>query len=300
MLKTLPFSALRTLEAVVRLRGFGRAADELNVTQSAVSQQIKQLESWIGTRLLIRRSRQTLPTEAGERLAQATREGVGLITAVCDDLRGAAQEDSKRILVGSPPGFAFLWLLPRLLHFDDQNPQTLVSLSTDPQARDPYSGDADLFISYSAGGFPGLHAELLMTETMSPVCAPQVAQSLTSLDDLANQVILQDQLDSPDFVSNWAYWANESGLALPHFSRTRQYGQANLVVQAAIQGLGIAMGRGPLVADAIAKGKLVHPFPEFVQSQFSYWFVCDHAALKSQKVDVFRSWLHETVQTKDS
>lgn len=293
MLKTLPFNALRTLEAVVRLRGFGRAADELNVTQSAVSQHVKQLEDWLGERLLIRRGRQTLPTEAGERLARATREGFGMVEGICEDLRGASKTQNTGILVGSPPGFAFLWLLPRLLNFDDKNPDISISLSTDPQSRDPSLDEADVFISYSAGGFPGMHAEQLMSEKMSPVCAPKLAAALKTVDDLSAHTILQDNLGTADVASNWDFWAKECDVALPQFHRTRTYGQANLVVQAAAQGLGVAMGRGPLVADAVADGTLVYPFTYYAQSQFSYWFVCAHETLTLKPVQAFRAWLHQ-------
>jgi LysR family glycine cleavage system transcriptional activator len=299
MLKTLPFNALRTLEAVVRLRGFGRAAEELNVTQSAVSQHIRQLEDWLSVRLLIRRGRQTTPTEAGERLASAAREGFGMVEAVCEDLKGSSKTRNAGILVGSPPGFAFVWLLPRLLSFDDTNPDISVSLSTDPQLRDPFLGEADIFISYSTGGFPGLHAELLMAETMSPVCSPRLADGLTSIKDLEKHTILQDNLDAPDAVSNWEFWAKEGGITLPRFQRTRSYGQANLVVQAAAQGLGVAMGRSPIVKDAVKDGSLVYPFQQSAKSQFSYWFVCRHEALKSKSVQAFREWLHEEVAAFD-
>lgn len=291
MLKTLPFNALRTLEAVVRLRGFGRAAGELNVTQSAVSQHVRQLEDWLDQRLLIRKGRQTIPTEAGDRLAQAVRDGFGMVETLCHDLKSAS-ESASGILVGSPPGFAFVWLLPRLLNFDAQNPEISVSLSTDPQARDPALGEADVFISYSAGGFPGLHAERLMTETMSPVCAPKLAERLKTVHDLAHLTILKDTLETSDHGSNWDTWAREQGLTMPRFARSRSYGQANLVVQAAVQGLGVAMGRSPLVNDALANGSLVQPFGISVPSQFSYWFVCRHSALKSPSVQAFRDWLH--------
>lgn len=293
MLKTLPFNALRTLEAVVRLRGFGRAADELNVTQSAVSQHIRHLEDWLGQRLLIRRGRQTLPTDAGERLARATREGFGMVEGICEELRGTSKPQNTGILVGSPPGFAFLWLLPRLLNFDDSNPDVSISLSTDPQSRDPDLSEADVYICYSAGGFPGMHAEQLMNEAMSPVCAPKLAEKLHDVGDLAGHTILRDNLESADMASNWEFWSKECDIALPRFDRTRTYGQANLVVQAAAQGLGVAMGRGPLVADAVAAGTLVYPYPHVAQSQFSYWFVCAHETLASKPVQAFRRWLHE-------
>lgn len=295
MLKTLPFNALRTLEAVVRLRGFGRAATELNITQSAVSQHVKQLEEWLGLALLIRRNRQTIPTQHGEQLAQAARDGFGMVEALCDELRGSSKAKTKGILVGAPPGFAFVWLLPRLLSFEDKSQDIMISLSTDPQARDPFLGEADVFIAYTSGGFPGLHAERLMGETMAPVCSPELAHSLNEISDLAHHTVLRDNLEGLEVQSTWEFWAREVGVTLPNFKRSRQYGQANLVVQAAIQGLGVAMGRGPLVADALADGTLVHPFPNFATSQQSYWVVCTQAALKSDSVVAFRDWLHEEV-----
>lgn len=291
MLKTLPYNALRTLEAVVRLRGFGRAADELNVTQSAVSQHIKQLEDWLGHQLLIRQSPHTLATEYGEQLARAVRDGFGPIAGLCDEMRTTHHVHKHRVLVAAPPGFAFVWLLPRLLDFDNTYPDTPVSLSTDPKSQNPAISDADVIISYATGGFPNMHAEPLMTEQMAPVCAPELATHLTSITDLANHVILEDVLETPAHEPNWSFWAKEVGVSLPTFPRHRKFGQANLVIQAAISGSGIAMGRGPLVEDAIAAGVLVHPFPDFAQSQFSYWFVCKHTALKSKSVQAFHSWI---------
>ncbi len=291
MLKTLPYNALRTLEAVVRLEGFGRAAQDLNVTQSAVSQHVKQLEEWLGHPLLIRRSRQTIPTDQGARLAQAVRAGFGTVQQLCDELRDSKNTEREGLLVATPPGFGFIWLLPRLFRFDAAYPTIPISLSSDPTSQAPNTSDADVILSYSAGGFPKMHAQTLMSETMSPVCAPELAAHIHSVDDIAKHVMLLDTMDIPDHLSSWAFWAKEVGVKLPHSPRTRKFGQANMVVQAAISGSGIAMGRGPLVADALQAGMLVHPFPEFAHSQFSYWFVCKHEALDSPSVLAFRDWL---------
>jgi LysR family glycine cleavage system transcriptional activator len=292
MLRTLPYTALRTLESVVRLRGFSRAADELNVTQSAVSQHVKHLEGWLGRQLVIRQSPQIVPTEDGELLARTIRDGFFAIEALCDELRNAKQTRAAGLLVAAPPGFAFVWLLPRLLHFDEVNPDMPVSLSTDPKSQDPDASAADVIISYGTGNFPSLHAEKLMSERMSPVCSPKLAQALKTPADLANHVILQDTFDGHEHRSMWDFWAKEVQVTLPHFKQARKYGQANMVIQAAINGQGVAMGRGPLVQDAIAAGTLVYPFAQAAQSQLSYWFVCEHDALRSKSVQAFRSWVH--------
>lgn len=291
MLKTLPFGALRTLEAVVRLRGFSRAAEELNVTQSAVSQHVKQLEDWLGARLLVRKGRSVEPTMAGERLALATRDSFASLSRVCDDMRDVSRTSLKGILVASPPGFAFLWLLPRLLRFAEQFPDHPVSLSTDPQSLDTISTEADAVISYGKGQAGAFYAEHLMSERMTPVCSPELAQNLTSIEDLKNNVILFDHLEDGSTLSNWDYWAREVGVTLPKFSRSRTLGQANLVIQAAIDGHGVAMGRSPLIQDAIAKGQLIQPFPQSVASPLGYWFLCPQSALEKKPVMRFLEWL---------
>lgn len=300
MLKTLPFNALRTLESVVRLRGFGRASDELNISQSAVSQHIKQLEVWLGHPLLIRKNPKVIPTDNGMRLAEAAREGFGMVEAVCDSLRDNKATASKRILVGAPPGFAFVWLLPRLLDFSDRHPDIQISLSTDPKSLDPTTSDVDVIVAYSAGGFPLLHSEKLFGERMYPVCAPSLGDSIQTIDDLKKYVILQDGQSETEHLSNWEFWANEVGIKLPTPYQKQIYGQANMVIQAAISGSGIAMGRCPLVIDALKSGQLVRPFSETAESQFSYWFVCSHHNTTSKVVQVFRSWLHEQAQALDA
>ena len=298
MMKLLPFTALRTLEAVVRLRGFGRAAEELNVTQSAVSQHIKSLEGWTGHKLLVRGARKTAATEKGLRLASAVSKGFGEVEAVCDELRDKRQSSNHGVLIASPPGFGFVWLMPRLINFDQDFPGYPVSLSTDIYARDVNAEDTDIMIQYGPEGFSGLHSELLMQETITPVCSPRIAAELHKIDDLSRFTILKDDMQSSGTPPTWDYWAQQSGIKLPDLPRIRKFGQANMVVQAAIKGLGVAMGRTPLICDAIADGTLVCPFPQVAKSQFSYWFVCRQEALKQKPVQAFRHWLHKEVSAQ--
>jgi LysR family glycine cleavage system transcriptional activator len=135
-----------------------------------------------------------------------------------------------------------------------------------------------------------------MTEAMAPVCSPKIAKDLQTPADLVDHVILKDDLGSQEHQSNWEFWAKETGVPLPPFRRTRKYGQANMVIQAAVNGAGIAIGRGPLVESAIQSGTLVYPFDAFAASQSSYWFVCGHDALKSKKIMAFKAWIQEQAQ----
>lgn len=298
MKANLPFAALRTFESVARLRGFGRAAEELGVTQSAVSQQVKAVEEWLGVQLLTRGKGRVGPTGDGERLALAVAAGFGAIATLCHELR-AARGPNPAIGLSCLPGFAVNWLFPRLINFDQRHPDFPVSIMTTatmtPATDDD---DADLAIRYGLGGYSGMHVERLMSERLFPVCAPALLARLPlqSVADLARHTLLYDDIaEVGGTPPTWEYWARELGLTLPRPARTRRFGQSNMVVQAAISGFGVALGREPLVIDALTEGRLVRPFTETVASQFSYWIVCPVEAQASERISAIRTWLHDEV-----
>lgn len=298
MKPNLPFTSLRTFESVARLRGFGRAAEELGVTQSAVSQHVKSLEEWLGLRLLNRGGGRVSPTEEGARLAAAVTEGFGMVTSVCRDLREVGAQDLGLVL-SCLPGFAFNWLFPRLISFDQAHPDLPVSINTSAKLVNFDDEDVDLAIRYGLGDYRGLHVEKLLTETLFPVCSPELLALGPKLDepaDLAGHTLLYDDIaDIGGSPPTWEFWAQQSGIVLPKPVRVRRFGQSNMVVQAAIRGLGVALGREPLVIDALTDGRLVRPFEGTVESQFAYWIVCPHDALKSPRVRALRDWLHAEV-----
>ena len=294
MIINMPFASLRAFEAVCRLSNFSAAAAELGVSQSAISQHVKVLEEWLGQDLLLRGARKSEPTLEGERLGRAISEGLGRLSDVCIDLRDRKRAD-RTIIISCLPGFAFTWLFPRLLRFDLAHPDLSISITTDTGPL-PFSGtDADVGIRYGLGDNPGFHVERLMPERLFPVCAPALrdgAPGMATLSDLAHHTVLQDEnLNFGASSPTWEYWAREAGVRLPEPIRTRRLGQSNLVIQAAIEGLGVALGREPLVVDALVAGKLVRPFPEIVSSPLSYWLVCRAGMLESAKVQVFMSWI---------
>ncbi|MGB3538741.1 MAG: LysR substrate-binding domain-containing protein [Mesorhizobium sp.] len=294
MLPNLPFLALRAFEAVVRLRGFARAAEELGVTQSSVSQHVKVVEEWIGRKLLVRGPRDTVATKEGKLLATAIATGIGQIGDLCDKMRHKGGADPA-ITVSCLPGFAVNWLFPRLIRFDQLHADTPVSISTDASPLGFATGQSDLAILYGMGNYPGLHVERLMDERLFPVCAPSLLAEgppLAELADLARHTLLMDELaDVGGTPPTWAFWAEETGQTLPKPARVRQFGQTNMVVQAAVQGLGVALGREPLVMDALANGSLVQPLQGVALSQYSYWLVCPKVAIKSGRLRRFRDWL---------
>lgn len=298
MRSNLPFTALRTFESVARLRGFGRAAEELGVTQSAVSQHVKSLEEWLGRRLLNRAGGRTTATEEGARLAAAVADGFGQVAAVCNALR---ENGAENLTIGLSclPGFAFNWLFPRLINFDQRHPEFPVSIMTSATLANFTDDEADIAIRYGLGGYAGLHVEKLMAERLFPVCAPVLLERGPRLEtpaDLAGHTLLYDEIaDIGGNPPTWDYWAQEVGAVLPKPVRARRFGQSNMVVQAAVRGFGVALGREPLVIDALRDGTLVRPFAGLVPSQFAYWIVCPAGALKSNRIRAIRDWLHDEV-----
>lgn len=294
MVNLLPYTALRAFEAVARLRGFGRAAEELGVTQSAVSQHVKSLEEWLGQRLLVRGGGRVSPTAEGSRLAGAVKQGFGLVTTVCTELR-AAKGAPLSLNISCLPGFAHVWLIPRLIGFDQLHPDIPVSITSTATLANFTDDETDLAIRYGLGGYAGLHVEKLLSETLFPVCAPSLlAQEppLRSTEDLARHTLLVDDvIDLGGNPPTWEFWARETGQSLPTPARVRRFGQSNMVVQAAERGLGVALGRSPLVADSLARGTLVKPFAGETASQFAYWIVCPPEALKIPRIRDFRDWL---------
>lgn len=294
MIRNLPYTALRSFEAVARLRSFSRAADELGITQSAVSQHVKALEEWTSCQLVRRGKTGSQPTPDGEMLADAVANGLGQISALCSQLQGRTR-GTLPINVSCLPGFAVNWLFPRLLRFDQDNPSVPVSINTATKNAESLDGDADIAIRYGLGTYRGLHVEKLLGETLTPVCAPALLEHgppLRSAADLAEHTLLIDDIeDVGGEPPTWAYWAERTGVVLPNSVKTRRFGQSNMVVQAAVEGYGVALGREPLVMDAIRDGRLVRPLLGVVESQYCYWFLCRKAALRSDRIVVFRNWI---------
>ena len=282
-------------EAVVRLGGFRLAAEDLGVTQSAVSQHVRRLEEWTGRTLLIRGAKRSTPTADGRLLADAITTGFATITDACGILRQKGRNDDRPLMISTLPGFALQWLFPRLIRFDQEHPDIPVSISTDRMPIDFTNDQKTLAIRYGLGRYPGLHVEKLFGETLFPVCAPSLLADgppLRKIGDLARHTLLVDEIvvihgKGP----SWQSWFAVAGLPSDIGARTRRFGQANMVVQAAIEGLGVALGREPLVIDELIAGRLVRPFDIVAQSAFSYYLVCPKDRLDDRRVKAFRHWL---------
>lgn len=286
-----PLNALRVFESAARHLSFTRAAEELNVTQAAVSHQIKTLEDRLGLSLFRRLNRSLLLTDEGQTLAPAVGEALGIITSAVDRLH--RHDQSGSLTITTMDSFASIWMVPRMSGFRKRHPDIDVRILTSDTIVDMVRDNVDLAIRFGHGDYPGLHVEWLMDETVSPVCAPDIITKQTPLskpEDLRHHTLLHD-----DHHVSWEDWCERIGVKGFDATRGISYQHSNLVLQAAIQGDGVALARSVLTADDLAAGRLVKPFDISLPSNFSYYLACPEANFRRPKVKAFRDWLLEEV-----
>jgi len=288
-----PLNAVRAFEAAARHESFALAADELAVTPSAVSQQVKTLEEILGVGLFTRRPRGLSLTPAGRRYLPRLSEALDAIAEASRAL--AAGGDDRTLTVTALGSFAALWLVPRLAGFEAAAPEIDVRLATSDRVVDLAADGIDAGVRYGPGPYPGLHAEKLMEETVFPVCAPALARRLTRPADLAEVALLHDASASGRFIYNWKTWARAHGLDGVDLERGSGFTNSTFLVQAAIAERGVMLGRSVLVADALATGALVRPFDLESPAGAAYWFVTLPETADLPKIRRFRDWLFAEV-----
>jgi LysR family glycine cleavage system transcriptional activator len=282
-----PLNALRAFEAAARHLSFTRAAAELNVTQAAISHQVKALEARLGVVLFRRLNRALSLTAAGEGYLPAVRDAFDAIAAATDRLY--ADEAGGRLTITTLHSFAGAWLLPRLLRFHVLHPEIDVLLDAADQIVDLTRAEVDLAIRYGNGNWPGLRSEQWMTEEIFPVCSPDLVAGSAPLRapaELRNQTLLHD-----DMRVNWRVWLEAAGVEGVDPDSGPGFTDSRLVLQAAIGGHGVALARSLLVADDLAAGRLVRPFDVAVPAGFAYYIVTAPEDWDRPKVRAFREWL---------
>ena len=269
MSRDLPsLNAIRTFEAAARYESFSRAAESLNVTQSAVSRQIQLLEQQLGARLFVRNGPRLALTAVG-------REYRGIVeNALATLRRGTARLFGGSVRPGvtlsTVPSLVSRWLIPRLVQFEKQHPDIALRLCPSLQLTDfSASPDIDVAIRYGKGQWPGVVAKRLAEDVVVPVCSPQVARSLRSPHDLARHSLM---VEDPHW-DLWGHWFAAAGVDIKPTTTNRLSDDFNVQLQAAALGHGIALGRGLLVADDLRAGRLVCPFPIAVTAPVQYYFV---------------------------
>jgi LysR family glycine cleavage system transcriptional activator len=290
-------NGLRAFEAAARHMSFTNAAAELNVTQTAISHQIRRLEEELGVRLFVRQNRAlTLTPQATEYLPG--------VRAAFNDLRFATdrllRKDNENVLtVSTLASLAAKWLLPRLPAFQEAHPGIDVRITTSTALVDFKTGDVDAAIRYGRGHWPGLRADWLMADELFPVCSPALitgSKPLRCPEDLAEQTLLHT---SAGYNDDWRLWLTAAGLPANISKRPGLTFDLILVtVQAAIDGLGVAMGRTSYVEADIAKGRLVVPFKIALPADAGFYLVSPEARADSPKLSAYRKWLVASLQNK--
>jgi LysR family glycine cleavage system transcriptional activator len=253
-----------------------------------VSHQIKALEDHLGLSLFERTKGTLLLSDAGQAILPGIRDGFDRFDAALEAVDNLG--DAGVLTVSVAPSFAAKWLLPRLDRFQTAFPDIDVRVAASMTLTDFQRDGVDLAIRYGAGRYPGLHVERVLAETVFPVCSPKLALALPG--DLAHATLLHD--DSPDedpSFPTWPMWLKAAGLAAIDGTRGPRFNQSSLVVEAAVRGRGIALGKARLAAEDLAAGNLVKPFGEGVAVDFAYYIVCPTAKLVLRKVSSFCDWL---------
>ena len=284
-------SALRALEAAARHLSYTRAAEELFVTQSAISHQIKHIEELWGIKLFERKGRHLVLTETGHALVPIVRDFVRRITSTLEEL---AQKDEgpSALRVTLLQSFAFKWLVPRLGNFNQEYPDIDVWISTSDEIVDFDLENADVGIRLGYGNWSNLYEELLLQEYVFPVCSPHFLEEYGvpgRPEDLLKLPLLRR--NAIDILQRWRDWFKDAGVVVAKMPKGTQFPQTSLAIQAAIDDQGVALARSAHVLDDIKPGRLVRLFPEVKSKSNVYYFlVCVPGRENEPQIAAYRTW----------
>jgi DNA-binding transcriptional LysR family regulator len=281
-----PLNALRAFEAAARHLSFTLAAEELHVTQAAVSHQIKALEAYLGVQLFRRMPRRLFLTEEGQALLPEVSAGFDRLAQAVARVGSPALGGTLSVTLLTT--FALGWLVPRLPRFTALYPEIDVRLSATPRLVDFAREDVDCGIRHGDGNWPGLYVQKLLDGLLTPLCSPELARSLKRPEDLSRVPLLQSSHGPFD---DWAVWFRHAGLAGMPINRGTEFDSTMIAVQAAMQGLGVAVGDPRFYQAEILSGRLVQPFDLVTPEGDTWWFACLPAMADRPKIKAFREWL---------
>lgn len=308
-----PLNALRAFEAAARHLSFKNAAQELSVTPTAISHQIKLLEDFLNLPLFHRLTRALALTPQGEAMLPKVREGLECFVAAV--ARAHERVSGGRLIVVLPPSFATRWLVPRLRRFAVAKPSlslhVIRSLSTidgnqaagvaAPEPADLRQEDSLVAIRFGSGIYPGYRVDCMFGSDYIAVCSPDLLKADPPLrvpQDMRHQVLLHDDGAGDRIGPGWDEWFRLAGMSGVDTKAGPHFGDAGMAYVAALDGLGVALASKPLVATAIAQGRLVAPFDIAVEQKFAYYLVVPEAIAQRPVVQSFRTWLLEEAKAE--
>ena len=282
-----PLTALRAFEAAARHESLSRAADELAVTHGAVSRQVQELERWAGLQLFERRGRRLALTPIGRDYRDQVTAALNAIEAAGDALRRAAAR--QRLTISALPTFAMRWLLPRLGRFQQAHPHLEVRLTTSDRPLHQTEGNFDVAIRRGPENWPGFRASAFLSEFELPVCNPKLLETrpLGAPGDLAQHVLLEAET-RPD---SWTRWLAAAGVDAPPALRRQSFDHYYVCLQAACDGLGVALASPQLIRDEIESGRLVLPLPDVPAPARPYCWIVPDRRRNDDAAKAFCGWL---------
>lgn len=284
-----PLTALRAFDAAARHMSFASAAAELNVTPAALSFQIKSLEAHLGAPLFRRLNRAVEMTDAGRALAPDAKAAFETLT---NGWRAAQRtQDHHSLTVTAGPAFTAKWLAPRLFEFAQEHPEIELRFSASLRLMDFVRDDIDVAIRFGFQADPDLYAVPLAEEWVTPVMVPELAAKYPTPADLAQAVLIVDEsinfLDPP---TDWAAWAAAMNLP-PLIPNGPRFSQGDHALDAALAGIGVALGRRALVIKDLAEGRLVAPYGTALNTGARFRFLCQKGAETRPQIDAFKQWI---------
>lgn len=281
-----PLNSLRVFEVAARRLSFTRAAEELHVTNAAVSHQIKLLEDHLGIALFQRSNNVLKLTEAGEMYLPRIREGFKIFQQATDAL---LNDKNELLRIGVPPSFGSKWLVPRLYRFFNRYPDIRVEIVSE---LDRSVRDCDLSIDFRRTQFADFRLEPFISTEVFPVCSPQLAQQLRQPADLLHAQLLHEvsAMNEPDYPS-WASWFATLGLPRQEQRQGPLFTLALMALQAAIDGQGVALAQSLLVEYDMAAGRLVKPLDVSTPLRLDYYLIYASDKPEQAAFQAFRQWL---------
>ena len=281
-----PLNALKAFEAAARSESFTRAAEELHVTQGAVSHQVKALEATLGLKLFNRERQRLTLTEAGRVYLAVMRDALDRIALGTERL--VQRQTSGVLTVSTSPDFAAKWLVYRLGRFAESHPEIDLRVSATAPHVDFAREDVDLAVRHGDGKWPALDAVRLCSERLFPVCSPKLVSGRNRIKTPAD--LLKFPLLHLNDWTTWTRWFEAAGVSDP-VAHGPSVNQASMLIDLAVDGQGVALARTVLAAWDLINGRLVRPVDVSLRMSNTYWIVCPKVNANLPKIATFRNWL---------
>jgi LysR family glycine cleavage system transcriptional activator len=289
-----PLKALRAFEAAARHLSFSKASEELFVTPGAISQQVKTLEEYLGMSLFKRMHRRILLTDAGQCLLPGLQDGFERMAGAVGDVK--SMDSDRPITISVAPSFASKWLVPRLRLLREERPDIDIRIDTSMNVVDLARSDIDIGIRFGSGKYPGMQVDLLLCEEVFPVCSPGLTGN-TPLDhpaDLKHFHLLHYGTSDVNLGAgwpDWQMWLMAAGASDVETRHGLTFDRQELLIQAALDGQGVALVGSVSVNDDIRNGRLIKPFGLTFPLEFSYFFVTTLAKSRWPEIAAVRDWI---------